>query len=72
MKSIKKTIDIQSLKGIIPRPKKPISIEDMNEAVAECGANSGGLENLNNPARQEENRTVSKRHTKNKPGRSKR
>lgn len=28
------TRDIRDLKGIIPRPAKPVSVEDMNRAVA--------------------------------------
>ncbi len=31
------TRDIQALKGIVPRPKKPVTIEAMNQAVAELG-----------------------------------
>ena len=28
------TCSVQELKGIIPRPKKPVSIEEMNGAIA--------------------------------------
>jgi bifunctional DNA-binding transcriptional regulator/antitoxin component of YhaV-PrlF toxin-antitoxin module len=28
------TRDVRELKGIIPRPKKPVSVEDMRRAVA--------------------------------------
>jgi hypothetical protein len=31
------TRDIRSLKGIIPKPKKPVTIEEMNEATAKMG-----------------------------------
>ncbi len=31
------THDVKTLKGIVPKPKKPVTIEDMNEAVAEMG-----------------------------------
>ncbi len=31
------TQDIQVLKGIVPKPKKPVTIEDMNQAVSEMG-----------------------------------
>jgi len=27
------TVPIESLKGIVPKPRKPVSIEDMNEAI---------------------------------------
>jgi len=27
--------DVKSLKGIVPKPKRPVTIEDMNKAVAE-------------------------------------
>jgi AbrB family looped-hinge helix DNA binding protein len=27
------TVPVQALKGIVPRPKKPVSISDMNEAI---------------------------------------
>ena len=29
--------DVQVLKGIVPKPKKPVTIEDMNQAVSEMG-----------------------------------
>ena len=29
---------VQSLKGMLRKPPKPVSIEDMNEAIAERGA----------------------------------
>lgn len=32
--------DVRSLKGIVPKPKKPVSVEDMNEAIK---AGRGGL-----------------------------
>jgi AbrB family looped-hinge helix DNA binding protein len=31
------TRDIRSLKGIVPRRKKPVTIEDMNEAISKMG-----------------------------------
>ena len=31
------TRDIRSLKGIIGRPKKPVTIEDMNDAIQKMG-----------------------------------
>ena len=31
------TRDVQDLKGIVPKPKKPVTIEKMNQAVAEPG-----------------------------------
>ncbi len=31
------TQDICALKGIVPKPKKPVTIEQMNQAVAEMG-----------------------------------
>lgn len=31
------TQDVQALKGIVPKPKKPVTIEQMNQAVAEMG-----------------------------------
>ena len=31
------TQDVQALKGIVPKPKKPVSIEKMNQAIAEIG-----------------------------------
>jgi AbrB family looped-hinge helix DNA binding protein len=27
------TVPVQALKGIVPKPKKPVSISDMNEAI---------------------------------------
>ena len=27
------TLPVQALKGIVPKPKKPVSINDMNEAI---------------------------------------
>lgn len=32
------TLPISGLKGILPRPAKPVSIEDMNAAIAAAGA----------------------------------
>lgn len=32
------TQDVKVLKGIVPKPKKPVTIEDMNQAVSEMGA----------------------------------
>lgn len=29
--------DITALKGVVPKPKKAVSIEEMNEAIAEMG-----------------------------------
>ena len=31
------TQDVQALKGIVPKPKKPVTIEDMTQAVTEMG-----------------------------------
>ncbi len=31
------TQNVQVLKGIVPKPKKPVTIEDMNRAVSEMG-----------------------------------
>ncbi len=31
------TQDVQALKGIVPKPKKPVTIEEMNQAVTEMG-----------------------------------
>jgi AbrB family looped-hinge helix DNA binding protein len=31
------TQDVQVLKGIVPKPKKSVTIEDMNQAVSEMG-----------------------------------
>jgi AbrB family looped-hinge helix DNA binding protein len=34
------TRDIRALKGIVPKPKKPVSIGDMNRAIAKMGRTS--------------------------------
>lgn len=34
------TVSIQSLKGILPKRKKPVTIAEMNEAIAERGASA--------------------------------
>lgn len=34
------TQDVKSLKGIVPKPKRPVTIEDMNNAVAEMGGSN--------------------------------
>lgn len=31
------TRDIRSLKGIVPKPKKPVTIEEMNQSIAKMG-----------------------------------
>ena len=31
------TQDIQALKGIVPKPKKAVTIEEMNQAISEMG-----------------------------------
>ena len=31
------TQDVQVLKGIVPKPKKAVTIEEMNQAIAEMG-----------------------------------
>ncbi len=31
------TRDIRSLKGILPKPRRPVSIEDMNRSIARMG-----------------------------------
>lgn len=33
-------LSIQRLKGLIPKPKRPVSIDDMNEAISRRGAHS--------------------------------
>lgn len=35
------TQPVTALKGLIPRPSKPVSIEAMNDAIAERGAAAG-------------------------------
>jgi len=32
--------DIRSLKGIVPKPAKPVTIEEMNETIASMGEES--------------------------------
>jgi AbrB family looped-hinge helix DNA binding protein len=32
------TLSVQALKGMVPKPKVPVSIADMNEAIARRGA----------------------------------
>ena len=32
------TLPAQALKGIVPKPKRPVSIADMNEAIRKRGA----------------------------------
>ena len=34
------TVSIQSLKGILPKRKRPVTIAEMNEAIAERGASA--------------------------------
>ena len=31
------TVPVQALKGIVPKPKRPVSISDMNEAIRRRG-----------------------------------
>jgi antitoxin PrlF len=31
------TRDVKALKGLVPKPRKPVSIEDMNRAIAKAG-----------------------------------
>ena len=31
------TQDVQALRGIVPKPKKPVTIEEMNQAITEMG-----------------------------------
>jgi antitoxin PrlF len=31
------TQDVQALKGIVPRPKKPVTVEAMKQAIVEMG-----------------------------------
>ena len=31
------TQDVQALKGIVPSPKKPVTVEEMKQAIAEMG-----------------------------------
>jgi AbrB family looped-hinge helix DNA binding protein len=35
------THSVTALKGLVRRPSRPVSIEDMNEAIAERGASGG-------------------------------
>jgi hypothetical protein len=30
--------DVRSLKGIVPRPRKPVSVEEMGQIIAKRGA----------------------------------
>lgn len=32
------TADVTDLKGMIPSPQKPVTVEEMNEAIAELGS----------------------------------
>ncbi len=32
------TRDVQALKGLIPKPGRPVSIDDMNRAIARAGS----------------------------------
>ena len=32
------TQDVRALKGIVPKPKKPVTIEEMSQAIAEMGS----------------------------------
>lgn len=34
------TVSVQRLKGIVPKPRKPVSISDMNEAIRKRGGYS--------------------------------
>lgn len=34
------THDVRSLKGIVAKPKKPVTIEDMNRAIIEMGGSN--------------------------------
>lgn len=31
------TRDVQALKGIVPRPRRPVSVEQMNKVIAKMG-----------------------------------
>jgi antitoxin PrlF len=31
------TQDVKALKGIVPKPEKPVTIEEMNQAIAQMG-----------------------------------
>jgi len=31
------TRDVRALKGLVPKPRKPVSIEDMNRSIAKAG-----------------------------------
>ncbi|MBV8437083.1 MAG: hypothetical protein JOY95_06170 [Silvibacterium sp.] len=33
---MKKTVSVKDLKGIVPKPKKPVSIEDMERAIGDA------------------------------------
>lgn len=32
---------VKRLKGVVPKPDKPVSVDDMNAAIAELGASAG-------------------------------
>ncbi len=34
-------VALQSLLGVLPKPKKPVTIEEMNRAIRERGASAG-------------------------------
>jgi len=34
------TLDVRALKGIVEKPKKPVTIEDMNRAIIELGGST--------------------------------
>jgi AbrB family looped-hinge helix DNA binding protein len=34
------TQDVKSLKGIVPKPKRPVTIDEMNKAIAEMGGSN--------------------------------
>lgn len=35
------TVPLRSLLGVLPKPDKPVTLEEMNETIRECGALAG-------------------------------
>ena len=35
------TVPLRSLLGVLPRPQKPVTVEEMNETIRDCGAAAG-------------------------------
>ena len=36
------TADVRRLRGIVPKPKRPVSVDEMNEAISKRAARSAG------------------------------